>query len=781
MLFSVGYLPYLLLKNKGQSGFSQKLGFLPREVTSLERPIWIHAVSVGEAAVAAKLAAGLKKRFPSVAVIISTTTKTGNDMIRAIAPGVVSAVFYYPIDISVVVSRVARLINPSLYVMIETELWPNLLAEFRRNKVPVILANGRISDNSLSGYSKIKFFTERILSQIDCFCMQTEEDARRIRRLGALTQKVFVTGSIKFDEKALTNEPGFFSRQYLGLFEESDVIIAGSTHYPEEKIIIDVCFPMPGPRKRLIIAPRHIERINEIRRYIERKKISYCLFSDILNGRKPDNWDILLVDTIGHLKDLYSAASVVFIGGSLAKRGGQNPIEAARHGKAVVFGPHMFNFRVMAEEFLKNGAAVQVKNEFELKETFEDLLSNPDKRGKISLNAARVIEKNSGALGRTVEKIEDFFPPCHCESPTPCFEKRSSVGEAISTDNYIKFRLHILSIMRDKHWGFCAGIVKGILRVLSCFYVLAVRFVDWSYKKGFRRVYKIDVPVISVGNITVGGTGKTPFTIFLADYFLAKGKKPAVLVRGYGNDENRMLKDELPEVSIYTGQDRVKNAFRAVRQNRDIIILDDAFQHRRIARDLNIVLLGDNRDLNPGYCLPRGTLREPLRALERADILVLTKVDRISAEEKEDLIRQIKKIAPLKPIVAMKHTARFLTDATGAAHSMESFRGKQIFLVSAIADPDYFSFLMEKSGAVIKRRLDFPDHYFFKQRDIGTVYKQCEEQNIEAIVVTAKDYVKIKDLNISAIEEKLFVLRIIIDVVDGKEFLFHGLNRVISG
>ncbi len=270
--------------------------------------------------------------------------------------------------------------------------------------MPVILVNGRISDKSFSGYSRIKFFTKKILSHIDCFCMQTNEDAERIKRLGAVADKIFITGSVKFDEKTLVDEPGLFSRRDLGLKDSDDVIVAGSTHFPEEKVVVDVY----EESIKLIIAPRHIERINEIRQYIEKKGISYCLFSDILKGNKQGDYGIILVDTIGHLKDIYSTADVVFIGGSLAKKGGQNPIEAARYAKAVVFGPHMFNFRVIADEFLKNGAAIQVKNEFEFKETLKELLSDSEKRKKMALKAIEVIEKNSGALDRTIEKIKEY-------------------------------------------------------------------------------------------------------------------------------------------------------------------------------------------------------------------------------------------------------------------------------------------------------------------------------------------------------------------------------------
>lgn len=344
----------------------------------------------------------------------------------------------------------------------------------------------------------------------------------------------------------------------------------------------------------------------------------------------------------------------------------------------------------------------------------------------------------------------------------------------------IPVKLYILSIMQDSRRGVLAGIFKGVLRVLSCVYLLAVKFVDLGYKKGLRRVYKIGVPVVSVGNITLGGTGKTPFTIFLANYFLAKGRKPAILIRGYGKDESKMLKDELAEVPVLAGRDRVKNAFRACNQARDILILDDAFQHRRIHRDLNIALIDSAEILKPNYCLPRGVLREPLSSLKRADIFVLTKIDRITSGQKEAIIRKINNIAPHKPVITMKHTARFFTDVTRSASSMESFQGKYVALVSAIASPDYFSFLMEKGGAIIKERLDYPDHYFFRQKDIRTICEKCKTQDIDAVVITAKDYAKIKELDISSIEEKLFILNITIDIVDGKESLFRRLDSVLT-
>ncbi len=413
LVFSVLYFPYLLVKGKAHRDFLQKFGFLPKSVTSLTGSVWIHAVSVGEAVLAAKLSAGLKKRFPDVPVIVSTTTQTGNDMIHKSGKGILDAVFYYPLDMSHIVSRVVKLLRPRLYVMIETELWPNLLEELHSRSVPVVLVNGRISDASFTNYRKIGFVTRRILGCIGCFCMQSERDAVKIKRLGAPAEKVFVTGNMKFDEGETPAGTSGLSREYLGFGKDDKIIVAGSTHFPEERSIIDVYKNLKREQGdlRLILAPRHVERVDAVRTYVERSGLSYNYFSDILGKDKapPAGCDILLVDTIGHLKDLYGIATVVFIGGSLVRKGGQNPIEAARWGKAVVFGPHMSNFREVADVFLENEAAVRVKDVPQFERELKKLLSDPGRKDRMARSAREVIERNSGAIGRTVEKIEQYI------------------------------------------------------------------------------------------------------------------------------------------------------------------------------------------------------------------------------------------------------------------------------------------------------------------------------------------------------------------------------------
>jgi len=412
-VFGVFYIPVLLLKGKVHRGFLQKFALLPDKVTGMDRPVWIHAVSVGEAVLAARVAAEIKKRFPDISIVVSTTTQTGNDMARKSAGDVIDAVFYYPLDISAVVARVVRLINPRLYMMMETELWPNLLEELHSKSIPVVLANGRISDASFANYRRIRVITKYILRCIDRFCMRSEQDAKRIEQLGAPADKVFVTGNVKFDTGGVSCDDGKIDKKCLGFDPGDEIIVAGSTHSPEEQAIITVYGELRKKQDnlKLVLAPRHVERAPAVIKLIETAGLECRRFSDVTEGEQPERgkYDVLLVDTIGHLKDLYSVATLVFIGGSLAKKGGQNPIEAARWEKTVIFGPHMSNFREVAEVFLENKAAVRVNDVREFRETLAGLLADPEKKKCIAENARRVIEENTGAVSRTVKQIEQYL------------------------------------------------------------------------------------------------------------------------------------------------------------------------------------------------------------------------------------------------------------------------------------------------------------------------------------------------------------------------------------
>jgi len=341
-------------------------------------------------------------------------------------------------------------------------------------------------------------------------------------------------------------------------------------------------------------------------------------------------------------------------------------------------------------------------------------------------------------------------------------------------------RSYIVSLMKDERNGALDKVFKALLFFLSFVYGLAVDIVDWGYRSGIRRVHRAPVPVVSVGNLTLGGTGKTPFTVYVAEHFLKKGKKPAVLTRGYGDDEHKMLKDALKDVPVYVGQDRVRNAKKAAENGADVIILDDGFQHRRLYRDMDILLLDSAFSLDE-YLFPRGTLRERVSSVKRAQAIVLTKVDKLGEKERDAAVRKIEQLAPGVPVAVSRHKAVSLEDAAGKVHGLETVRGKKLCLVSGIADPGHFADMAEKFGGVIAFRIDMEDHHAYTQKDIENICSRCMAKKIDAIVTTKKDYVKIGELGIEGIKEKLFILNIAIEVTQGEEKLLAGLDSILHG
>ncbi|HPS19832.1 MAG TPA: tetraacyldisaccharide 4'-kinase [Candidatus Omnitrophota bacterium] len=334
-------------------------------------------------------------------------------------------------------------------------------------------------------------------------------------------------------------------------------------------------------------------------------------------------------------------------------------------------------------------------------------------------------------------------------------------------------------VMTDRKTGPGDRVAAGVLYFVSILYAMVMRFRGRMYKRGFFKVRKAAVPVISVGNITLGGTGKTPFVAFLADRLTALGMKPAVLTRGYGDDEHRMLRDDIPDVPVVVGSNRVRNAEKAVRLGANILIMDDGFQHRRLGRDLDIVLLDSAKPFGNGYVFPRGTLREPQDAIRRADVVVLSKCDKIPEGTDLKKIAGNLDIRQGVPVIAIKYKAKFLSDVTGAVYPAENFKGKKVCIVSGIADPEYFGSMVGKTGAIIESERYFMDHHAYTQNDVNEILRMCVRNEADAVIVTAKDYVKLRKLDLSELESKLFVLKISVDITQGEEVFSAGLNSLI--
>jgi 3-deoxy-D-manno-octulosonic-acid transferase len=416
LIFAICYLPFFLVRKKYHRGWFMRLGlFSPSIINKLrgQKLIWIHAVSVGEVQAINILAKSIKRQYPHFRLVISTVTKTGNKVAQKLITSEDLAI-YSPLDIGVIISRVVALINPQLFIVTETEIWPNLIVNLAKRGIPIILVNGRISSRSLKGYQIVRPLFKSVLQKFSLFCMQTEEDAQKIIFLGASEDRVKVTGNMKFDVQIIAQKAGVSGLGLVG--KDEQLFIAGSTHRGEEKIILQTYREVVSnfPNLRLLLAPRHIERTQEIERLVVKFGFKSQRFSQLplglhLQSDTLNSQAILILDTIGQLKNLYAIAELVFVGGSLIPHGGQNPIEPAVFAKPILFGPYMSNFLNIVELFLNKQAAIMVKDAQQLKKSCLMLLDNQTLRKELGERAKEVVEKNKGASFTNLQLIRSLL------------------------------------------------------------------------------------------------------------------------------------------------------------------------------------------------------------------------------------------------------------------------------------------------------------------------------------------------------------------------------------
>jgi 3-deoxy-D-manno-octulosonic-acid transferase len=408
ILLTVLLSPIILFKlitvPKYRGGISQKLGRVRKRIKTViqgTRPIWVHAVSVGEVMAAHPLIRELKKKYPGRKLILSTVTVTGNYTARQRVPEA-DAVFFFPFDYPWIVRRVIRRINPAIVLVAETELWPNFFRELTRAGIPSAVINGRISPSSYKNYMKFKSFFSQVFAQVTLFCMQSAEDAARIKDIGAPQDRIMVTGNLKFDQKIST-----VKSSPVSLRASSKVITAGSTHRGEEAALLDVFRRLREkfPELVLIIAPRHPERFDEVEGLVNRAGYD-CQRRTRLTGAIKD---ILLLDTIGELRSFYGICDIAFVGGSLVKVGGHNLLEPAAMKKPVIFSRYMFNFKEISEALISAGGGILVKDKQELYVQADKLLSDRNYAQQIGSRAFTVIEANSGAAKRTIDAVSGLI------------------------------------------------------------------------------------------------------------------------------------------------------------------------------------------------------------------------------------------------------------------------------------------------------------------------------------------------------------------------------------
>jgi 3-deoxy-D-manno-octulosonic-acid transferase len=428
LLLTVGFVVLLprfaidaLRTRKYVTGLRQRLGNLPKLPPSDKPLIWLHCVSVGETEAARPLVRALGKTFPTHRLVVSTTTVTGQQVAQRIFAENADAVFYFPIDWAWTVRRVLRALQPSAVLIMETELWPNLMRQCRRQSIPVALVNGRISTTSFSRYKKIRSFMTCVLNDLTMAVMQSEKDVARIRELGMPGERTVTCGNLKFDSaesSGTDSSPSSLVHERFGFGQGESLIVAASTHAPEEEVVLSAFKQIKrsesGQRARLLIAPRQTKRFGEVAKQIEISGFRWARRS--ADPAPADaTCDVVLLDSIGELRDVFALADVAFIGGSIASHGGHNILEAAAEGVCVITGPHTDNFTAVMKAFLAEDAVVQLPDvslseaHGKLATAISKLLENDARRLELSQRAKTVCNRNRGATQRTINIIADLL------------------------------------------------------------------------------------------------------------------------------------------------------------------------------------------------------------------------------------------------------------------------------------------------------------------------------------------------------------------------------------
>jgi 3-deoxy-D-manno-octulosonic-acid transferase len=408
-------LPYWLLKmmrqGKYRATLGERLGRVPGRLTGHpSRPtIWVHAVSVGEVLAVGRLIEALRAEFAQYRVVVSTTTATGQKLARTrFGEG---NVFYFPLDFAFAIRSYLQLLQPQLIVIAETEFWPNFLRLAHQSGARVAVVNARISDRSWRGYRRFRGLLARVLQEVDLFLAQTEEDRKRLAEIGAPTERIQVSGNLKFDVAVPPPPPIVASlRSTFQKERAGPVIVCGSTVEGEEPLLLRAFENVRAshPRSVMILAPRHPERFAEVARLLEQLGIRFWRRS--LWSGDPIAGGVLLVDTIGELASLYALADVAFVGGSLVPRGGHNIIEPAQHGVPIIVGNHTENFRDIIGLFQSRGA-VRVVGPAELPLVLLELISNEPERAALGRRATETLQSQTGATQRTLAALEKLLEP----------------------------------------------------------------------------------------------------------------------------------------------------------------------------------------------------------------------------------------------------------------------------------------------------------------------------------------------------------------------------------
>jgi len=771
--FIVVYLVLRLLTERGyRAHFAERCGILPGSFNRTKPGcIWLHAVSVGEVASAIPLIRQLRTEQPRIPFYLSTSTVAGRKAAVRQAGTLVDGIFYVPFDYISCVRRTLRVIRPALAIVLETEIWPNLYNEIRRSGARLAIVNGRISNRTWPQYQAWHWFFAHVLQLADVVLVQSATDFERYSLLGVLAQRLAIAGNLKYDAASLP------VKGKLPAFGAEQIWIAASTvgqhergssarHYADEEDIVLAAFRQLAaefPRILLILAPRQPGRFAEVARKLENSGLHWLRRTALKDDAAPGLQlpGVLLLDTIGELAGLYGHADTVFVGGSLAPRGGHNIIEPAAAGVPILVGPHMQNFETIARDFLERQAIVQIQSEKELLPVTRDLLKNPRRAADLGKRALQFVRSQQG-ISRSI--AERLWPLYHSASLKPV---RGLLGSVL---------LGSLALL----WK-VGGVVK---RSESQRYAASL--------------LPLPVPVVSIGGITVGGSGKTPFANHLAERLRLRGYSPAILTRGYrrifpaenlilapGAKVSPVLTGDEAQIFLRTGAapigigaDRYETAQILLRQfpATDVFLLDDGFQHARIVRDFDVVIIDGLDPFGQEKLVPLGRLREPLTALRRADAFVVTRAEN---DLRFAAIRgRLRELNPAAPVFRTRLLARCWRDYASGNH-IPNLEGQRVAAFCGLGNPRNFWDTLESLGLNVVFNWAFDDHHAYKPNELSCLAQQARLLGAQMLVTTEKDRINCPNNLEGAIAPlKLAWLEIELELEDEPAF-FEVLERVL--
>ena len=678
---------------------------------------------MGEVLACLEFARGIRAEFPHSRLFVSTSTLAGRATAEQKLGEIADGVFFAPVDYVFAVRRVLRALQPALVVVAETEIWPNLFREVQRTGAGLAVVNGRISDRALPRYLRLRRVFPVVLAAVDTLLAQTEEMRQRFLALGA--ERVAVGGNLKYDFAARVADAGSPVVQLIERARPAKVWIAASTmadeRVDEDDAVIAAWRQMRGVF--LMLVPRKPERFDVVAGKLDAAGIGYVRRSRLCpdggadgDGAAPPL--VLLLDSIGELGGLFGLADCVFMGGTLAARGGHNILEPALFGKAVIVGPHMENFAEIADQFRAARAMVEVGGADDLAPAVERVLADD---GGVGARARECALARRGATARAVAAMREVYRVPRYRPAMP--------------------------------WYLVAWALAQVWR--------------WEGRRRQAKYYswrrKLDVPVISVGNLTMGGTGKTPCVLRLAELLRERGRTPGILTRGYGRtsptpvlalplgaavrteesgDEPQIfLRARVAPVGIGADRHRAGTLLRE-KFGADVMLLDDGFQHVKLARDFDVVLLDALNPFGGGEVFPMGRLREPMDALARADAIVIT---RSEASDLGPAIEQaVRRWNPQAPIFhARIEPEGWVEHRSGRYLHLEELKLDRVGAFCGLGNPRSFHRTLDALGTRYVDTVEFQDHHRYLPNELTRMAEQFRRQGAVALVTTEKDAVNL--------------------------------------